>query len=330
MIETDNPLSEVATGEASPEAVLRLARWLRANPDGWVRLYHDTAAHVPVENQGLLPTSTRRRNSLQSRSGYFSFSIFPGHAEMFALLAFPRRSVTVYGVDLRVGERVPDLDQLRNQRAWAERCVKPTLAHSLAYGHSAQVKGAVSAARLPEPHREICVHIGPAVGLGDGHRETLESERREFLRLRVTARRASHCERAPCEPASCALRLALPPFAAASSRNFLRRSGCIRCASSMIGTSIFLARCTRKASCTRRRSPWWSRPLNSIWEGRAEDAERVVVSVERAVDQLTELKARWRRPHSGRASGHQNGHQMVKTGSRIVLTNSAWLPLKPA
>ena len=77
MIETDNPLAEVATGEASPEAVLRLARWLRANPDGWVRLYHDTAAHVPVENQGLLPTSTRRRNSLQSRSGYVSFSVFP-------------------------------------------------------------------------------------------------------------------------------------------------------------------------------------------------------------------------------------------------------------
>ena len=67
---------------------------------------------------------------------------------MFALLAFPRRSVTVYAVDLRVRELVPDLDQLRNQRAWAERCVKPTLAHSLAYGHGAQVKGAVSAARL--------------------------------------------------------------------------------------------------------------------------------------------------------------------------------------
>ena len=33
MIETDNSLAEVATGEASPEAVLRLARWLRANPE---------------------------------------------------------------------------------------------------------------------------------------------------------------------------------------------------------------------------------------------------------------------------------------------------------
>ena len=148
MIETTNPLAEVASGESSPDAVLRLARWLRANPDGWVRLYHGTAAHVPVETQGLLPTSTRRRNSLQSRSGYVSFSIFPGHAEMFALLTFPRRSVTVYGVDLRVRELVPDLDQLRNQRAWAERGVKPTLAHGLAYGHGAQVKGAVSAARL--------------------------------------------------------------------------------------------------------------------------------------------------------------------------------------
>ncbi len=148
MIEATNPLRELAAGEALPEAVLRLARWLRANPDGWLRLYHGTAAHVPVETQGLLPTSTRRRNSLQSRSGYVSFSIFPGHAEMFALLAFPRRSVTIYGVDLRVRELVPDLDQLRNQRAWAERSVKPTLAHSLAYGHGAQVRGAVSATRL--------------------------------------------------------------------------------------------------------------------------------------------------------------------------------------
>lgn len=148
MIETNNPLAEVAAGEALPEAVLHLARWLRANPDGWLRLYHGTAAHVPVETQGLLPTSTRRRNSLQSRSGYVSFSIFPGHAEMFALLAFPRRSGTVCGVDLRDRELVPDLDQLRNQRAWAERSVKPTLAHSLAYGHGAQVRGAVSAARL--------------------------------------------------------------------------------------------------------------------------------------------------------------------------------------
>jgi hypothetical protein len=127
MIETANPLAEVAKGEASALAVARLARWLRSNPDGWLRLYHGTAASVPVESEGLLPTSTRRRNSLQSRSGYVSFSIYPGHAEMFALLAFPRRAVTVYGVDLRVRELVPDTDQLRNQRVWAERCVRPTL-----------------------------------------------------------------------------------------------------------------------------------------------------------------------------------------------------------
>lgn len=148
MIESHNPLAEVAKGEASPEAVLRLARWLRANPDGWVRLYHGTDARLPIETEGLRPTSVRRRNSLQSRSGYVSFSIYPGHAEMFALIAFPQRAVTVYGVDLRVRELVPDTDQLRYQRIWAERCVQPTLAHSLAYGHGAQVRGAVSAARL--------------------------------------------------------------------------------------------------------------------------------------------------------------------------------------
>lgn len=48
MIDSHNPLAEVAKGEASPEAVLRLARWLRANPDGCVRLHHDriSAGHM--------------------------------------------------------------------------------------------------------------------------------------------------------------------------------------------------------------------------------------------------------------------------------------------
>jgi hypothetical protein len=92
-----------------------------------------------------------------------SFSIYPGHAEMFALIAFPRRAVTVYGVDLRVREWVPDADQLRNQRVWAARCQRPTLAHSLAYGHGAQVRGAVSAARL-FPVRTVTPSQGAVYG----------------------------------------------------------------------------------------------------------------------------------------------------------------------
>jgi hypothetical protein len=54
----------------------------------------------------------------------------------------------VYGVDFRVGELVPDRDQLRNQRLWAQRAVRDTLAHSLAFGHSAQVRGIVAAERI--------------------------------------------------------------------------------------------------------------------------------------------------------------------------------------
>lgn len=157
MIETKTtPLSEVIAQAPTPETVARLDRWLRLNPDAWVRLYHGTDARLPVLTEGLLPTSQRRRNSLQSRSGYVSFSLFAAHAELFARLAYPQRAVTVYGVDLRVGELVPDLDQLRNQRQWAERAVKPTLAHSLAYGHGAQVKGAVLGVRL------FIVHAAPA------------------------------------------------------------------------------------------------------------------------------------------------------------------------
>jgi len=134
--------------EPTAERVATLDRWLRANPGAWVRLYHGTAAALPVAREGLKPTGEARRNSLQSRTGYVSFSIYPGHAEVFSRMAFPRRAVTIYGVDLRVGELVADRDQLRNQRAWARRDVKDTLAHSLAFGHGAQVKGGVAAERL--------------------------------------------------------------------------------------------------------------------------------------------------------------------------------------
>jgi hypothetical protein len=132
----------------TPERGATPDRWLRANPGAWVRLDHGTDAALPVAHEGLKPTGGVRRNSLQSRPGYVSFSIYPGHAEVFARMAFPRRAVTVYGVDLRVGEWVADRDPLRSQRTWARREVKDTLTHSLAFGHGAQVKGGVAAERL--------------------------------------------------------------------------------------------------------------------------------------------------------------------------------------
>lgn len=134
--------------EPTAERVATLDRWLRANPAAWVRLFHGTDADLPVLRDGLKPTGTTRRNSLQSRSGFVSFSIYLGHAEVFARLAYPGRALAVYGVDFRVGELAPDCDQLRNQRLWAQRTVRDTLAHSLAYGHGAQVRGRVAAERI--------------------------------------------------------------------------------------------------------------------------------------------------------------------------------------
>lgn len=62
------------------------------------------------------------------------------------------------------------MDLLRNQRLWTERCVRPTLAHSLAYGHGAQVRGKVSAARLfairtVTPSRGAMYDYKPSVGI---------------------------------------------------------------------------------------------------------------------------------------------------------------------
>ncbi len=89
------PLNEILARTPTPEVVARLDRWLRANPNEWIRLYHGTDAQVPVREQGLRPTSARRRHSLQSRGGYVSLSLFPGHAEVIAKLAFPQRAVPV-------------------------------------------------------------------------------------------------------------------------------------------------------------------------------------------------------------------------------------------
>ena len=139
---------DIAFREPDTAAVARLTRWLQENPAVFVRLYHGTDAALPILKEGLRPTGMRRRHSPQSRGGYVSFSIYPSHAEWFGQMAFPQRAVTVYAVDFRVGELVPDSDQLSNQRRWAHRDVRPTLAHSLAFGHGAQFRGTVPVERV--------------------------------------------------------------------------------------------------------------------------------------------------------------------------------------
>jgi GNAT superfamily N-acetyltransferase len=134
-------------GKVTPEDMKRLRSFLydnRRNPFQFVRLYHGTDASLPVMKDGLLPTSNKRRRSLQSANGYVYLSVFPGMAEDFGRMGNPGKKIEVYQVDVPVSMLKPDSDQLSNKRYWGEdQSIGSSLAESLVTGHGARVKGKV-------------------------------------------------------------------------------------------------------------------------------------------------------------------------------------------
>lgn len=144
-------------GRASAKELAEFARWLRARPDAFVRLYHGTAARNPLLDQGLLPASTRRRNSFQSANGFVCASVYPGHAHQFGVMAALNGGqdasgyrVAVYPVVTTLRRLCADLDQLRNVRAGGTDCGN-SLAESLVYGHGARVRGRIEPYALRAP-----------------------------------------------------------------------------------------------------------------------------------------------------------------------------------
>lgn len=144
-------------GTPSPQQIARFASWLRERPHAFVRLYHGTAARNRVLDEGLLPATARRRNSLQSAAGYVCASVYAGHARQFGVMASLNcgpdaqgSRVAVYPVVLTVGRLCADLDQLRNRRAGGLECGN-SLAESLVHGHGARVRGRVEPFALRAP-----------------------------------------------------------------------------------------------------------------------------------------------------------------------------------
>ena len=94
-------------------------------------------------HEGLLRTTSRRRNSAQSESGYVYLSIYPSSAKTFGEIAYPRDEVIVYAVDIKIKELKPDKDQLVNKRRWGYGqfdFLGDSLAESLIFGHGARVR----------------------------------------------------------------------------------------------------------------------------------------------------------------------------------------------
>lgn len=158
-------------GNPTRQEVAEFSSWLRARPNAFVRLYHGAPAALNIEEEGLLPTSSNRRNSLQSTSGFVYLSAYPGMAFDFGHYASLNRSpaadgarVAVYPVTITVRRLVADLDQLANRRMYAQEQVGNTLAESLIRARVARVRGRVEpqclGAALRFSQRDVLVERG--------------------------------------------------------------------------------------------------------------------------------------------------------------------------
>jgi len=126
-----------------PEEVREFQRWLVSKRSEFIRLYHGTWDGHDVINKGLLPTTTKRRNSYQSSSGYVYLTYDPQRARSFGSMAYPGRGIVVYAADVLVRSLHPDKDQLANMRSVGYD-IGDSLAESFIYGAGARVKGKVT------------------------------------------------------------------------------------------------------------------------------------------------------------------------------------------
>jgi len=137
---TNPDTSIIYNEEASQKQRLAFSKWLRQHREDYVRLYHGTDSDIPILKDGLKKTSTWTKKSIQSATGFVYLSIYPQSARTFGELAYPRKQVTVYAVDIKIKELLPDKDQLRNKRIYGQFDIDDTLADSLIFGHGARVK----------------------------------------------------------------------------------------------------------------------------------------------------------------------------------------------
>lgn len=143
--------------ERTPPKTSELAKWLRDHREDFVTLYHGTAAINKIREQGIKPTTTNRRNSYQSTSGYSYVSVYPGMAEAFGRYAGLNRGpdengnkIAVYPVMIQIKNLRPDIDQLNNQRS-VGKDVGNSLAESLLVGSGARVRGKIENNAISSP-----------------------------------------------------------------------------------------------------------------------------------------------------------------------------------
>jgi len=103
-------------------------------------LYHGTHPRNNILEEGLLKTTTKRRLSYQSTSGFVYLSIFPDKAKMYSDIGYGISNSIIYKITIPIEYIKPDLDNLYNKTIVGYD-VKETLADSLIFTHTFRVAG---------------------------------------------------------------------------------------------------------------------------------------------------------------------------------------------
>ena len=134
-------------GPPSPQKAKAMTAWVKDNSDPYenklVKFYHGAGVGVAIEEEGLKPTSSTRRRSYQSASGFVYLANTPERAEVFGKMANMGQCV-VYEVAVLIRNLLPDRDQLDNKRSVGED-VGNSIGESILYGGGVRVKGHIDA-----------------------------------------------------------------------------------------------------------------------------------------------------------------------------------------
>ena len=114
--------------------------------------FHSTSNGLKdkILQEGLLPTTNKRRRSYQSTNGYVYLASYREKAEMFGSMGNSNDYCT-FAVIVKTTDISIDMDQLRNKKAmqWGYiEEIKETLADSIWYGGGVRVKGMIQPYQL--------------------------------------------------------------------------------------------------------------------------------------------------------------------------------------
>ena len=126
-------LADLIKGKSEDE----LRRFLRDNKDSYVRLYHGTGADV---SEGLKRTSSKNKRTPNSTHGFVYLAADPSVARRYGEFGYPGKSVSVYAVDVKVRDLLPDKDSIFLARRDSGMDVSDDLASSLFNTGNARVR----------------------------------------------------------------------------------------------------------------------------------------------------------------------------------------------